>query len=203
MSFYVIDHIEQGTQEWLTWRHGVIGASDAPKIMGENPWASRESLLEEKLGLQPGFSGNAATREGQQLEGPAREALARRSGQNLRATIVQDGELPFLAASLDAIDTRNQSLFEIKSGRKAYDKVKATRRVPSYYRAQVQHMLMITELDTLTYAAYRPNEPLITLSVYRDDSYIRKLRTAERAFADTLIKRGHSIQRTFLGYAVR
>ena len=51
MSFYLIDDLEQGSREWHAWRKGVIGASDAPKIMGENPWGSRSSLLDEKLGL--------------------------------------------------------------------------------------------------------------------------------------------------------
>ena len=50
MSFYLIDDLEQGSREWHAWRKGVIGASDAPKIMGENPWGSRASLLDEKLG---------------------------------------------------------------------------------------------------------------------------------------------------------
>jgi len=64
MSFYLIDDLEQGSSEWHAWRKGVIGASDAPKIMGENPWGSRSSLLDEKLGLAREFQGNAKTREG-------------------------------------------------------------------------------------------------------------------------------------------
>lgn len=201
--FYVIDYIGQGTSEWHTWRRGVIGASDAVKVMGENPWESREGLMKEKLGLRAGFSGNAATREGQLLEGPAREALARASGRALRPTIIQDGELPFLAASLDAIDKKNRSVFEIKCGRKAYEKARATRRVPSYYVGQIQHMLMISGQESLTYAAFRPGEPLITMTAYRDDRYIKRLRDTERAFVDELIRRGHEVQRIFLGQQVR
>ena len=68
MSFYLIDDLEQGSSEWRAWRKGVIGASDAPKIMGENPWGSRSSLLDEKLGLVREFQGNAKTREGNSLE---------------------------------------------------------------------------------------------------------------------------------------
>ena len=73
MSFYLIDDLEQGSTEWLDWRRGVIGASDAATIMGENPWASSRRLLEEKLGLHQSFGGNAATREGHRLEEFARE----------------------------------------------------------------------------------------------------------------------------------
>ena len=71
MSFYLIDHIEQGTSEWLNWRKGVIGASDAPTIMGENPWKSPTYLLDEKLGNHKEWGGNEATREGNRLENVA------------------------------------------------------------------------------------------------------------------------------------
>ena len=42
--------LEQGTAEWLAWRTQGIGASEAPAILGENPWKSRRALLAEKTG---------------------------------------------------------------------------------------------------------------------------------------------------------
>jgi predicted phage-related endonuclease len=33
MAYHVIEH-EQGSAAWLHWRHGGIGASDAPALMG-------------------------------------------------------------------------------------------------------------------------------------------------------------------------
>ncbi len=43
------DDIAQGTDSWHEWRSSVIGSSDAPVIMGENPWKSAKALVEEKL----------------------------------------------------------------------------------------------------------------------------------------------------------
>ena len=48
MSFHVIDH-EQGSIPWLRWRHDGIGGSDAPALMGENPWRSAKALFAEKV----------------------------------------------------------------------------------------------------------------------------------------------------------
>ena len=45
---YIKVSIQQGTKEWLEWRSQGIGASDAPAIMGENPWKRPETLLQEK-----------------------------------------------------------------------------------------------------------------------------------------------------------
>lgn len=181
----------------------MVGASEAPTIMGENPWASPKSLMDKKLGLSKEFSGNNATREGQRLEGPARKDLEHSEGIKLRPVVVQDKELPFLAASLDALDKTNTLIYEIKCGVKSYEKTISSKQVPSYYFAQLQHMLMVTRLDCMYFAAYRPDRPLLILEVDRDDKYIKKLRSTEEKFVTELIKRGHSWQRTFVGIEAR
>lgn len=48
MSFAVIDH-DQGSIAWLRWRHDGIGSSDAPALMGQNPWRSAGALFAEKV----------------------------------------------------------------------------------------------------------------------------------------------------------
>lgn len=203
MSFYINEGLEQGTPEWLAWRRGVVGASEAPTIMGENPWTSPKSLMDQKLGLGKEFRGNSATREGQRLEGPARKELERHEGVKLRPVIVQDKDLPFLAASLDALDRTNSLIYEIKCGAKSYEKTSSSMRVPGYYFAQLQHMLMVTHLEYMYFAAYRPDRPIVILEVDRDDKYIKKLRSTEEKFVTELIKRGHSWQRTFVGFEAR
>jgi putative phage-type endonuclease len=202
MSFYLIDDLEQGSSDWHTWRKGVIGASDAPKIMGENPWGSRSDLLAEKLGLTREFQGNARTREGSSLEGLARHSLENRFKVKLKPTIVQDSKDPFLAASLDAICNKYENLYEIKAGVKAYEHTKLTNNVPDYYVGQLQHILMVTELESLIYAVYRPDKPLLTVRVNRNESYIKRLRNKEKEFVQELVDRGHKVQFKFVGRLV-
>ena len=202
MSFYLVDDIRQGTATWLQWRKGVIGASEAAIIMGENRLKGRQQLIDEKRGLVKPFSGNAATREGQFLEDQARSALAKKYKERLNATIVQDVYEPFLAASLDAINTSKNQIYEIKCGVRTYERVENSKKVPSYYVAQVQHMLMVTQMESLIFAAYRPQQKLITLEVFRIDSYIRELRRKEKDFVKELESHGHKIQSEFRGYRV-
>jgi putative phage-type endonuclease len=202
MSFYLIDDLEQGTSKWLQWRRGVIGASEAAIIMGENRWKGRQQLIDEKRGLIEPFSGNAATREGHVLEEHARRALEKKYREKLTATIVQDVYEPFLAASLDAINSSKDQIYEIKCGARSYEMVDNFKKVPSYYVAQVQHMLMVTQMDSLIFAAYRPHQPLITFEVFRNESYIRELRRKEKDFIKELESHGHKIQYEFRGYQV-
>jgi putative phage-type endonuclease len=203
VSFYLIDDLEQGTDEWRAWRKGVIGASDAPKIMGENPWGSRESLMNEKLGLVPEFKGNSKTREGNSLEGDARDSLVKKFKMKIQPTIVQDSSEPFLAASLDGICNKLENIFEIKAGVKAYEYTQINGSVPSYYIGQLQHMLMVTQMDSLTYAVYRPGMRLLTLEISRNESYIKRLRKKEKEFVEELAENGHDVQFRFVGRLVK
>ena len=202
MSFYLVDDIEQGSKKWHAWRRGVIGASEAQIIMGENRWKGRQQLIDEKLGLVEPFSGNAATQRGHDLEPHARTALERKFKVKLQPTIVQDVHEPFLAASLDAINKEKNRIFEIKCGVKAYEIVASTRKVPTYNVAQVQHMLMVTQLEQMTFAVFSPGDPLITLEVYRNETYIRELRRREKDFIRELEQKGHSIQKKFRGVRI-
>ena len=197
--YYEIKHLTQGTDNWRQWRKQVIGASDAPTIMSENRFGSIQNLLDEKLGLKPEFKGNAITREGHQLEEVARNLLIKQFGIQLKPTIVQDGKTPYLAASLDAINDEHNFVLEIKCGAKSYEIAQTSNPIPKYYYGQLQHILMITQLEEITYAAYRPYSKLITLKIKRDESYISRLRKMEEWFASELISRGHRMQSEFIG----
>ena len=199
MSFYLIDDLDQGTTKWHEWRKGVIGSSEAQMIMGENRWKGRQQLLDEKLGLLAPFSGNAATQRGHDLEPYARKALENKYKNRLTPVVVQDVKQPFLAASLDAINSDENQIYEIKCGIKTYEAVSILRVVPNYYKAQIQHMLMVTQMESMLFAVYSPSEPLITLLVNRDDKYIKELRRKEISFVNELKSHGHKVQSMFRG----
>jgi hypothetical protein len=60
----------------------------------------------------------------------------------------------------------------------------------------------VTQLDSLIFAAYRPDERLISFEVERDEDYIKKLRKEELNFVKELKSRNHDIQYEFRGYKV-
>lgn len=57
-----------GTDEWVAWRRGGLGASDLPAVMGLDPYRSEHDVWEEKTGRRPAFAGNARTRWGHRME---------------------------------------------------------------------------------------------------------------------------------------
>ena len=202
MTFYKITHLKQRSKKWKDWRKGVIGASDAPTIMGDNPWKHENELFEEKVGLIPEFSGNSKTEEGIKLEPKARKIIENLHGIKLKPVIAQDSKYPFLAASLDGIDRRHELLVEIKCGEYAYEVAKSKKDVPEYYYAQLQHMLMVTKLDQIHYYSYRPNKELLEFIIDRDKGYIKMLQKIEFDFVDRLNNHGHNMLNKFMGRKV-
>ena len=60
--------LEQGSNEWLSWRRTVITATDCSCIMGNNPWTTEYKCWQRKLELIPEQTSNYAMERGKRLE---------------------------------------------------------------------------------------------------------------------------------------
>ena len=179
-SFTLID-LEQGTPGWLDWRNKGIGASDAPTIMGENPWKRAAELFDEKCG-KPKPSSNAAMARGSALEPEARHRFESKIGLPVVPACMQSLKTEWLRASVDGITADASRVVEIKCGDSVYRKTSQSQQVPGYYIGQLQHILAVTNLEAIDFWCYLPNRPEVHLVVPRDDQYIEKLLEAEAAF---------------------
>lgn len=184
---YIIINLQQGEREWLQWRSQGIGASDAPTIMGENPWKSPKDLLEEKCGWKT-VSTNAAMARGMALEPEARKSYEATVGFSVVPACLQSEKYEWLRASLDGLAMDGSSAVEIKCGESVYRKASASREVPKYYYGQLQHILAITHLQSIDFYCYLPERPEVHLTVARNDSYIKRLIDAEQLFWEQILK---------------
>jgi putative phage-type endonuclease len=175
-------NFQQGSKDWLRWRKMGIGASDAPVIMGENPWKSAKYLLEEKLGKKKEWGGNDATQNGQKNEPVIRQYLVNKLGFEIHPYCIESNEINWMKASLDGISNAGDRVFEIKFGKKVYADVSKTKIVPKYHYGQLQHILAITGLSFIDYCCGWDGEQPIHFQVPRDDDYINKLIEAEHLF---------------------
>ena len=181
-GFFVVE-LQQGTSQWLAWRHNGIGASDASTVMGENRFASSSKLLREKRGtvILDSFQ-NEAMALGTKLEPEARKLYIAKTGKNVRPVCVQSSRYDWLRASLDGLSRNHDSVVEIKCGASVYRRVSQSGSVPDYYYGQVQHILAVTGLDSLDFWCYWPDNPALLLQVERDDRYIGRLLEKELEF---------------------
>ena len=178
---YTIVELEQGTPAWLEWRSQGIGASNAPTIMGENPWKSAGQLLKEKVGGKKTDS-NAAMDRGSMLEPEARRLYEAKVGVQVVPVCLQSVEEAWLRSSLDGLARDGSTVVEIKCGESVYRKSSTTRTVPGYYFGQLQHILAVTNLPAIDFWCYVPNRPEVHLTVARDEGYISRLIETERRF---------------------
>jgi len=176
---------EQGSQEWLEWRKGGIGGSDAACILGENPWRSAYDLWCLKTGRKPEQTMNAAMQRGVDLEPVARQTFEEITGWSMPDACFQDDEYEFLKCSVDGIGFCGDDILEIKCpGEKAHEKA-LMGGIPAHYKAQMQHCMMVTGAKRCYFFSYRPEDqrsPHAMIRVERDDQYIEKLKAAEIEF---------------------
>jgi len=182
-SHYIIVELEQGTREWLEWRHKGIGASDAPVVMGENPWKTAAQLLHEKRGRAARESvQNAAMARGTLLEPEARRRYISRTGRDVQPACLQSSEHEWLRASVDGLTNSGDVVVEIKCGESVYRNTSQNGCAPDYYYGQLQHILAVTGLRSLDFWCYLPGLPDILVPVKRDNNYIERLLNLEFQF---------------------
>jgi putative phage-type endonuclease len=174
-------NLQQGTPEWLNWRFEGIGASDAPAIMGENPWKSRSRLMKEKFERKK-VKLNAAMIRGTELEPVARESYEKRFGIAVPPACLQSNLHSWMRASVDGITSCGTKVIEIKCGEGAYWNSSTSGAVPTYYMGQLQHILAVTGLESIDYWCFVPKKPEIHIQVERDESYIARLIEMEKLF---------------------
>ena len=181
-NFSLVD-LEQGTSEWLSWRHQGIGASDASTIMGENRFESPSGLLHQKRGpvILDSFQ-NEAMALGTQLEPEARKLYIATTGNEVTPVCVQSSKYDWFRASLDGLSANHDAVVEIKCGASVYRRVSQSRSIPDYYYGQVQHILAITGLDSLDFWCYWPDNPPVLLQMKRNETYIERLLLKESQF---------------------
>lgn len=184
LNFKIID-LEQGSEEWLDWRHSGIGASDASTVMGDNRFQSPDQLLHQKINkinVEP----NEKMRLGTELEPEARDLYIKETGINVKPLCLQSKKYSWLIVSMDGITDDYQHIVEIKCGRSAYWQARKD-IVPNYYYGQLQHQMMVTGLNQVDYWCYWPGQKGILQTVLRDDKYIDVLLKKEKNFIKQLL----------------
>jgi putative phage-type endonuclease len=172
---------EQSTEEWLAWRRGGIGASDAPVVMGLSPWQTEGELLRLKTGQRAERPANDAMQRGKRLEPVARLAYVNHTGIDVEPVCVQSRRHPWMRASLDGLSADGRHVVEIKCPGEKDHRLAASGSVPEKYYPQLQHILAVIGLEEIYYWSFRLDHT-VRLKVERDEPFIAALTEKEVAF---------------------
>jgi putative phage-type endonuclease len=177
-------HMTQQTQEWHNLRRSMIGASDAPAIMGISPWKTEYQLWLEKLGLYEQES-TWYMKRGLDKEEEARQAFKKETGIKVFPDVVFSKDYQWMMASLDGIDLTKQHVLEIKCAGKEDHECAMDGEVPKHYYPQLQHQMIVCNVNKMFYFSYSNNSQKV-LEVYRDNNYNVSLIENEKNFMKCL-----------------
>lgn len=173
-------------QEWLKWRTGGIGSSDAPVIMGISPWKTVYQLWEEKTFGPFEQSENSAMARGKELEPIARDLFSKYIGVELRPKNETHEEFSWIRASLDGIDIDGKVVVEIKCPNRDDHLLAVNKKIPEKYYPQVQHQLLVTGLDGMYYYSFDGKDGVV-VEIERDQKYIDELFSKEKEFWEMVL----------------
>jgi hypothetical protein len=181
--------VEQGEADWFQCRLGIPTASKFATVMAKGEGKTRSeymrTLAGEILTGEPAESfTNIHMERGKTMEDEARETYAFLEGVEIqRVGFIRNGNK---GASPDSLLGTSGGL-EIKT---ALPKIQIDRlerdRLPPEHRAQVQGNLWVSEREFWDFVSYWPKLPMLTIRVYRDETFIKEMSDEIDRFNDEL-----------------
>lgn len=175
----------QGDPKWHEWRDGMITASIAPIIMGDSPYRTKLQLWRERMKMDPPQAQNAAMRRGNDLEPQIRQYASEVFGREFIPKVFQSSKYEWLGCSVDGI-ADGEIIIEIKTcGKEDFDACANFGRIPKKYKAQLQTIMEVCEIDRITYIANHDGKNAFA-EVNRDQTYINQMIPKLKEFWDSL-----------------
>jgi putative phage-type endonuclease len=154
----IVHDIQQGTAEWHAFRASHFTASDAPAMMGESPYKTRNELLREKATGVSAEVDDATQRRFD--DGHRFEALARPLAENIIEAELYPvvGSKGKLAASFDGLTMLEDICFEHKTLNDEIRACQTAEHLPLHYRIQMEQQLMVSDANRCLFMATRWDE---------------------------------------------
>lgn len=158
-------NLEQGTDEWLEWRRGLLTATDAAVLLGESPYDTPFTGWQRKCGYIPEKTKTAPMQRGIDDEPIARVLFIEEYGINMTPCCIESETNTFIGASLDGISDCGRYGLEVKSQRPVDE-------VPRLHWLQMQHQMSSSDkvMEKIFYVSHWEGRN-ITFEVVRDDEW--------------------------------
>lgn len=195
MGMQIITDLEQGSDEWLAIRMGIVTMSNMDKLLvngkgeagfGADAFSYMNTLIGERITqeIADPFTGNRHTERGHELEPKARALYEAQTDLACKqvAIILNHG----CGYSPDSL-VGDVGLNEIKTKLPKYQiEVILSDEVPKDHVAQCQGGLWLAEREWIDFISYWPGMPLFIKRMHRDEALIRKMQERVKIFYEIL-----------------
>ena len=200
MALTIFEELEQGTDEWLSVRAGLVTASTIGKLITPSTLkpASNDAarsligtlVIESITGRVEQVHPNAAMQRGNRDEPWARHEYEKHTGQDVHEVgfLRHDGPDYTLGYSPDGL-VGEDGLIEIKSrSPRIQMQTIIADKVPAANMAQIQTGLFVTGRPWLDYVSYSNGMPLYTKRVLPDQRWAEAIDQTMRQFTEAASK---------------
>jgi len=195
-------NFDQGTDDWLRIRSGIITASAMHKVLAKGEGKTRICYMYELIGEiitgEPAeMYSNKHMERGHEMEPVARQLYAERSGvEAVQVGFIRNKfEDIIIGYSPDSM-IAHDGLMEAKS-RLPHIQAELLDKgeIPSTVKPQLQTGLLVSERGWIDYVSYWPGMPLFVKRQYRDEKYIENIIAESKRFYDEMNEKINRIQR--------
>ncbi len=164
---------EQGSEDWLKWRKGLLTATDAPMLLGASPYVTPYKGWQRKTGQIQEQQETEAMRRGKRDEPIARDWFNQEYGLDMQPCCIESDIYNFLGASLDGLSKCGKYILEIKSNGDQYHFGLQRGGLPDFHLMQMQHQLLCTDnkAEMAYYVSINKGEKVVK-EVYPDKAWI-------------------------------
>lgn len=179
-----VSTINMSREDWLVERQKSIGGSDAPAIIGLNPWSSPYTVWADKLGKIPPKEDNEAMRLGRDLEDYVAKRFTEDTGKKVRREnfLLTNPQYPFAHANVDRMVVGEDAGLECKTTSVLNLKNFKNGAFPDTYYVQCVHYLMVTGCAKWYLAVLVLGKEFKVFEIERDEDEIKALAESEEAF---------------------
>ena len=186
-SYRCVDLIQR-SPEWLAFKEGKIGSSDAAAIMGLSPWETRYEAWHRFVFGRAEKKITAAMQRGIDLESEALSRLNKQTGRNYLPLVIQDLNFPLLIASLDAYwedEEGEVHIVEMKIPGEKTHKIALEGIVPEHYKPQVAYQRFLAKPKEMGYFSWDgKSEAGVLIDCPQDEKYMKCLEENILRFLD-------------------
>ena len=179
-------------EEWLSWRRGGVGGSDAAVIVGLNPCRSRLELYADKLGLMPEREDSEAMRIGRDLEAYVAQRWAEATGKKYRRTnfMYCHDRYDFIRANIDREVIGENAGLECKTTSVFNKSDFENGETPLTYYCQCQHYMAVMGYERMYLAVLVLGKAFYHFVIERSEEEINALLENEVEFWKQHVENG-------------
>ena len=171
-------------EEWLRYRKGGIGGSDAGAVCGLNPYRTAMEVYYDKTSDEIEEMDNEAMRQGREFEEYVARRFMEATGKKVRRAnaLYYDERCPFMYADVDRLVVGENAGLECKTASPYMADQWKDGKIPLSYQIQCYHYMSVFQADAWYIAVLIYGKEFQFHRIERDEAVISDLMRIEENF---------------------